>query len=97
MKIIDFFFISPMFNFGPQGSSLKDAGTFVCTNLNLHIIMMLHKYCNISNAGTFFFKDLCNWPCEDQLYLYKSETPLPPRTSHAKFGSIWSSSYAEED
>lgn len=96
MKIIDFFFISPMFNFGPQGSSLKDAGTFVCTNLNLHIIRMLHKYCNISNAGTFFFKDLCNWPCEDQLYLYKSETPLPPRTSHAKFGSIWLSSYAED-
>jgi hypothetical protein len=46
----------PMFNFGSQGlRPNKKPWTFVSTNINLHIIMMMYskKKCNISNVGSW--------------------------------------------
>ena len=55
-----------MFNFGTLGDGFIDSATSVCTNLYLHITMMLNtiKHFNIYIASSWeeFFKDLLNFP-----------------------------------
>ena len=96
--------IFPLFNFEPPGYEPLKPGTFVCINLDLHLIVMMHiTNCNISISGSckeHFFLNLLNFPLPGlspgRINFICTNLNLSFQTLSLP-GSIWWNSFAEED